>query len=386
MPLLPEAVTVGAHTRATSLEPIERAISIALAPLDHADAIGWGDALTTAMCALTNANAGAFLLPGMPTRWRAVARDATSGESVGVCGSHEELTERLYRQIEGDLVLWARDDLATDSPAIATSFSSSTTIGLRVRAASGAVASVCVYRDGDDETSTEYLIGALRAIAPAFRAGVSTWMAATICRSDITRMLDSLADPALLFDAAGEVTHTNTAMLRLVASPDTSRLQHEAQEIAWSLGAVARRRVSATAASTRSAPRANTDANPQAIRSVRIGATVFRLRGALLGEHLLGTDRAVLVTITAAAAEPLTDDALQASYGLTLREIQVARLLAEGLSNSEISARLGVKFFTARNHVERTLAKLGVASRHRVGPLLRNESTPDAESGRASAA
>ena len=67
-------------------------------------------------------------------------------------------------------------------------------------------------------------------------------------------------------------------------------------------------------------------------------------------------------------------------------EIQVARLIAEGLSNNEIADRLGVRFFTARNHVERTLAKLQVASRHRVGPLLRNELATVTRSGRASAA
>ena len=81
--------------------------------------------------------------------------------------------------------------------------------------------------------------------------------------------------------------------------------------------------------------------------------------------------------------EPLSDETLAADYDLTPREIQVARLIAEGLSNSEIAERLGVKFFTARNHVERTLAKLGVRSRHRVGPMLRNEGS---DAGRASAA
>ena len=80
----------------------------------------------------------------------------------------------------------------------------------------------------------------------------------------------------------------------------------------------------------------------------------------------------MLVTITVAAAKPLTDDELQAEFGLTARETQVARLIDEGLSNNEIADRLGVRFFTARNHVERTLAKLGVPSRNRVGALLRN--------------
>jgi DNA-binding NarL/FixJ family response regulator len=113
---------------------------------------------------------------------------------------------------------------------------------------------------------------------------------------------------------------------------------------------------------------------------------VYRLHGSIVGEQLFGAHPAVLVTVTIAAAEPLTDEVLHAEYGLTTRETQVARLIAEGLSNSEIATRLGVRFFTARNHVERTLAKLGVGSRHRVGPLLRNEVPGSGDTNRASAA
>ena len=119
---------------------------------------------------------------------------------------------------------------------------------------------------------------------------------------------------------------------------------------------------------------------------VRIGATVYHLRGSAVGQELLGAEPAVLVTMSASATEPLSDNVLHEQFGLTTREIQVARLIAEGLSNNEIADRLGVRFFTARNHVERTLAKLQVTSRHRVGPLLRNELPTDTRSGRASAA
>ena len=100
----------------------------------------------------------------------------------------------------------------------------------------------------------------------------------------------------------------------------------------------------------------------------------------------MGAESAVLVIVSTSATEPLSDAVLHAEFGLTTREIQVARLIAEGLSNNEIADRLGVRFFTARNHVERTLAKLRVTSRHRVGPFLRIESAADALSGRASAA
>ena len=66
--------------------------------------------------------------------------------------------------------------------------------------------------------------------------------------------------------------------------------------------------------------------------------------------------------------------------------VAIRYAIDEGLSNNEIADRLGVRFFTARNHVERTLAKLRVTSRHRVGPLLRNELATENRSGRASAA
>ena len=380
MPVVHDATGVGTESGARRLELLERAVSVALSPLDFADATSWGDALTAALCSLTDASAGAFLLPPAGTHWRALNHDASSDAMIASWGVHEEATERLHDQTVGDLVLWARDDLAT-ADATRCPRPLSGTLGVRVKTTTGAVAAVVVHRDRSQGPTPYHLIAALRTIAPAFRAGVATWIASNICRADIARMLDSLTDPALLFDDAGRVTHVNAVMQRLSSSGNAHRLRDEAQRIAWTLGAVARRRATSLVVA-----RADGTVDTHAARTVRIGATVFRLRGAVIGEHLFGADPAVLVTITAAAAEPLSDDVLHASYGLTAREIQVARLVAEGLSNSEIAERLGVKFFTARNHVERTLAKLGVASRHRVGPLLRNESTPDGQSGRASAA
>ncbi|MDT5012181.1 MAG: hypothetical protein QOH57_3798 [Mycobacterium sp.] len=49
--------------------------------------------------------------------------------------------------------------------------------------------------------------------------------------------------------------------------------------------------------------------------------------------------------------------------GLTAREVEVLRLVAQGASNREIAARLVISEKTARNHVERTYAKIGVSNR-----------------------
>jgi len=51
------------------------------------------------------------------------------------------------------------------------------------------------------------------------------------------------------------------------------------------------------------------------------------------------------------------------SAGLTAREVEVLRLVAQGRSNREIAAELFIAEKTARNHVERLYAKLGVNNR-----------------------
>ncbi|MBW3572264.1 MAG: response regulator [Gemmatimonadetes bacterium] len=67
---------------------------------------------------------------------------------------------------------------------------------------------------------------------------------------------------------------------------------------------------------------------------------------------------------------PLSDAALRERYGLTARQTEVVRLLAEGCSNAEIATRLEMSYYTARNHTEQVLGKLGVSSRAAVGAML----------------
>jgi len=70
------------------------------------------------------------------------------------------------------------------------------------------------------------------------------------------------------------------------------------------------------------------------------------------------------------APAALSDDDLRERFGLTARQIAVARLLGEGYSNAEIAQQLSVSYFTARNHTEQVLGKLGVGTRAAVGAVL----------------
>ena len=355
----------------THFARLERALSVALASADYSDAHSWTDALGSALMALANANSGATLLPGPVAQWRLISALGAANQEGP---DHAEVTERLgvpgdrprNQPVAGDAILWARDDVRSgEVPRSVSPFETRQAIGLRVRAADGTIAAVYVRRDASLGPLEPQVIVAFRAIAAAFQAGVNNWVRATALRANVEGMLGSLSDAALLFDADGTLVYANSGLNRL-GEQISARLREEAQRLAWSVGAFARRRAPASAMES-------TNAEHRVTRTVRIGTLVYRLCGSMLGEQLFGARPAVLVMVTSASAEPLTDDTLRAQYALTAREIEVARLIAEGLSNNEIAERIGVRFFTARNHVERTLAKLGVTSRHRVGPLLRCE-------------
>jgi DNA-binding CsgD family transcriptional regulator len=211
-------------------------------------------------------------------------------------------------------------------------------------------------------------VALVRAVLPAFRAGLGLWRQLGARRAELGRVLDALPDAVLLYDTAGALVHANPAAVRHLTAPgDAERLRAEAQRLAWSLGAVARRDAVRR--------HGGEPAAPAATRTLRVGAgataRTLTLRGALAPAWMLGRDPGVLVTVEAAAARPLTDGELRERFGLTARELEVARLVGEGLSNQALAERLGVSFFTARNHVERLLGKLGASNRAHVGALLR---------------
>jgi DNA-binding NarL/FixJ family response regulator len=101
----------------------------------------------------------------------------------------------------------------------------------------------------------------------------------------------------------------------------------------------------------------------QVTRAIKAGARAYLLKN-LLHEELLQTirnvqagRRTVAPSVAAELADHSTDDAL------TEREIDVLRLIAAGIANKEIAARLSIKEETVKGRIKSILAKLGANDR-----------------------
>lgn len=105
----------------------------------------------------------------------------------------------------------------------------------------------------------------------------------------------------------------------------------------------------------------------QAGDALRAGARSVISRSAapeVVAAAVVGSARGLLVLDPALAASFVrAPEPLDGAEPLTPREREVLGLLAEGLANKAIAARLGISEHTAKFHVNAILAKLGVDSR-----------------------
>lgn len=104
---------------------------------------------------------------------------------------------------------------------------------------------------------------------------------------------------------------------------------------------------------------------------VDTGHRALRLLGSHIRLDLFGRGGTILVAVQSTEPQGLSDSTLSQRYGLTAREIRVARMLAAGKSNADVAGELFISPHTARTHTERVLRKVGARSRAEVGSILR---------------
>jgi DNA-binding NarL/FixJ family response regulator len=140
-------------------------------------------------------------------------------------------------------------------------------------------------------------------------------------------------------------------------------------------GIEATRRIAAAAAGTKVVVLTTFDRNEYVYRAMKAGASAFLLKDVRRGEltraihNVVAGDVLVAATTTRRLIEEYCrvpehgSDQPQALSALTPRELEVMRLMGQGLSNGEIAASLVVAETTVKTHVARILAKYHLRDR-----------------------
>jgi DNA-binding CsgD family transcriptional regulator/PAS domain-containing protein len=358
---------------------VSAALQMLLTPLEHPSVEDWGRASMSVVQELLGADQwlfGGALPGGQPLV--AVPSDPSAAAALRdyMDYYHELDTFITERRLELRMEVFtvhclmtpgeiARDELYQDW-AVPNHFCDA--LGMSVTVPENLTYPVLAnfYHDNDAHPGwDERGKGIMYLLLPAFKSSVHTIRQLQVRRADLFHLVDRLPGGLLLFDLSGRLIHRNPSASEILGAelgPDRARLESEARQIALSVSSLLHR--------PQKAQRATMPVNPY--RQVRGSKAEYRLAGSVLREALLEPVPLAAVTLERVTREPLSDHALRTRYNLTPREIQVARLLAEGKSDAEVAATLGVTRHTASRHAEHLRAKLRVRSRAAVGATIRN--------------
>jgi len=110
-------------------------------------------------------------------------------------------------------------------------------------------------------------------------------------------------------------------------------------------------------------------------RAMQAGAVGYLLKDASMDELADGirAAHAGKPVLAAEAARALVEagarSPLEPGSDLTVRQLEILALMAEGLTNNEIADRLYLSPYTVRNHVSEILSKLGTSTRTEAAAL-----------------
>ena len=208
-------------------------------------------------------------------------------------------------------------------------------------------------------------VSLLNLLLPAFKAGVRDLVRYSHQRQSLASHLDSLNEGIRICDLSGHTVHQNpafSAQIALDGSPE--KLERAIFDVVQSLIGFSAEHTSFTTATA--------VAGQRLTQQVATATAGCQINGSFLGRELLGAELRIAVTLLRLAPNsPLSDTALQERFSLTVRELEIARRLAQGQSTKEVAHACGISLHTARRHTEKIFQKFGVRNRSQVGPKLR---------------
>jgi DNA-binding NarL/FixJ family response regulator len=204
----------------------------------------------------------------------------------------------------------------------------------------------------------EHSADVFRMLLPSFKAGLETLDRLHAHRA----ALDVVDTPLAVFDLGGREIFRNGPLTRLLAAaPDSDALQDVIRQ------AVADGRL--RDAPSRHIPIAVS--STPVTRTVRTPTACYDVRATVVEPGIFHAGESVVVLVQEQARPPRLDSPIiRERFDLTRREAEIAALIADGLSNSEIADRLFISVHTVKRHVEKILDKLAVPSRAAVHAKL----------------
>lgn len=360
------------------VQRLTEAMAICLSPLEYRTPEDWGHAVMRATQALVGADQGFLSIPriGQPD-WFVVQDDngAAAGQDyvahyVTLDLAVQQRRHELGLQVYHRDMLYQPEEMKTD-PVLnewCPRYKLFDTIGMSFDVAEmGSLpALIHVYRDhGTREGAGDHGVLLLQLLLPAFKAGVHAFRDHWHLAADLGRLLDQMPAAVALFDVSGRLVHCNTALVKALAAEQPPRCQilvREAGAVARSLLAIVRGGISQGIYQP-----------PPSVPQVVTRDGRYTMLGTLIRSSTFAPRPHVLVTVIPVTPRSATDGDLRMRYGLTPREIVIARLVSDGLSAPAIGGRLGISRHTVRHHIEHVTTKLNVHTRAAVGAALRGE-------------
>jgi DNA-binding CsgD family transcriptional regulator len=355
----------GSSVQAIHIDRFSHAVNVLLSPLDH-ESHAWRQEVTNTLRSFMEADRALLILwqGGAPSFYS----DALPREIVDEYLNHfAALDYGMARRDALGLTLWSRS-LLWDRQALLRSayfhefalrhdIQDSVGLSLDVEGTSSHARLALLYGGAPlPEERAETMLRRLGLIVPMLRTGLGIHLRYERWLGRVPTMLDRIGERLILYSLRGHELHRNVTMRRtLDQDPDRERILETAGAVAHAVSAHARGEVKEPA---------GTNATPASSRQeIRTTTGRYRLRGCVVGPDTVDSESAVLVSVDRLTIEPPSPEVLRDRFGLTVREVQVACLLVQRLTNEEIAATLGISSHTARHHTESVLLKVGVNSR-----------------------
>ncbi|HEY8164993.1 MAG TPA: helix-turn-helix transcriptional regulator [Gemmatimonadaceae bacterium] len=353
---------------------LHSAFAVLLSPLDAVDAEAWRGEVSRCLAEFLGADRAAFQLeaPGSPVLY---SEDYPQRTLDSYLEHYHAVDVGRIRREQLGLEVWNRwrlhgenlrhfweSEIHQDFLAPNRIFDS---MGLTVPV-NGATTPATLFFHREKPGTPEFGergVALLNLLLPAFKAGVRDLVRYSSQRESLTSHLDSLTEAIAIFDLSGRIVHQNPAFTSMLAGDSArDKLKRAMFDIVQSLSGFAKETPKFSAGL----------AGKRLTQDVHGPFAGYEVRGSFLGRDLLGAELRIVISLQRLAPQAtLSDCAIQERFGLTLRELEIARRLALGESTKELAQSCGISLHTARHHTEKIFQKLGVRTRSQVGPRLR---------------